>query len=64
MSNEVAALIDKLEGQVVASLDVMDAVKAGYDYNPGSSDLDNEQPIWVLMTLGDYRKACRLAREK
>jgi hypothetical protein len=31
-------------------------VVAGYDYNPGSSDLDDEQPIDVQMTLGDYRR--------
>ena len=36
---------------------------AGYDYNPGSSDLDDEQPIHVSMTLGGYRRAKRLLRE-
>lgn len=36
------------------------AVVAGYPYNPGHSDLDDEQPIHVRMTLGDYRLACRL----
>jgi hypothetical protein len=43
--------------------DVLPAIKAivdGYDYNPGDSDLDNEQPIHVRMTLGDYRRAFRL----
>jgi hypothetical protein len=40
--------------------DVIKAVVAGYDYDPGSSDLDDEQPIHVQMTLGDYRKAKRL----
>lgn len=34
-----------------------EAIVAGYTYDPGSSDLDNEQPIVVRMTLGDYRKA-------
>lgn len=33
------------------------AVIDGYPYNPGDSDLDNEQPIHVKMTLGDYRLA-------
>ncbi len=38
------------------------AVVAGMEYNPGHSDLDDEQPITVRMTLGDYRLACRLAQ--
>lgn len=36
------------------------AVVAGFTYDPGHSDLDNEQPITVQMTLGDYRLACAL----
>lgn len=28
----------------------------GFTYNPGHSDLDNEQPIHVSVTLGDWRK--------
>ncbi len=39
------------------------AVVAGMEYNPGHSDLDDEQPVWVKMTLGDYRLACRLAQD-
>lgn len=27
-----------------------------FDYNPGHSDLDNEQPITITVTLGDWRK--------
>ena len=38
-------------------------IKDGYDYDPGSSDLDNEQPISVRMTLGEYRNACHLFHE-
>jgi hypothetical protein len=41
-------------------LGMLKLVKSGYDYNPGSSDLDDEQPISVSMTLGDYRKIVRL----
>jgi len=42
---------------------LIQAVCLGYEYNPGSSDLDDEQPIHVSMTLGDYRKAkCLLKR--
>jgi hypothetical protein len=44
-------------------LPLLDAVHAGYDYDPGSSDLDDEQPIHVRMTLGDYRRASRLRHE-
>jgi hypothetical protein len=39
------------------------AVQGGFVYDPGQSDLDDEQPIHVSMTLGDYRRACRLAPE-
>ncbi len=44
-------------------LPVLKAVTAGYVYDPGSSDLDNEQPIHVRMTLGEYRRASRLKFE-
>lgn len=36
---------------------ILRAILDGYDYNPGSSDLDDEQPINVRMTLGEYRRA-------
>ena len=35
----------------------------GYDYNPGDSDLDNEQPIYVRMTLKEYRALRSLMRD-
>lgn len=41
-------------------LPVINAVANGYRYTPGDSDLDDEQPIQVLMTLGDFRRATRL----
>lgn len=44
-------------------LPVLVAVSKGYTYDPGSSDLDDEQHIWVGMTLGDYRRASRLKYE-
>ena len=37
-------------------------IMAGFYYNPGHSDLDDEQPIHVSITLGDYRKARRAAQ--
>jgi sigma54-dependent transcription regulator len=42
---------------------VLCAVCSGFTYDPGHSDLDNEQPITVSMTLGDYRRASRLKYE-
>ncbi len=36
---------------------ILRAILDGYDYNPGSSDLDDEQIIHVRMTLGEYRRA-------
>lgn len=44
-------------------LPVLNEVVAGYNYCPGDSDLDNEQPIHVRMTLREYRRACRLKYE-
>jgi hypothetical protein len=44
--------------------DVLPAIEAickGFTYDPGHSDLDDEQPINVSITLGDYRRALRLA---
>lgn len=32
------------------------AVVNGYSYTPGDADLDDEQPIHVSITLGDYRR--------
>lgn len=40
--------------------DLIERIVAGFDYDPGHSDLDDEQPIHVRMTLGDYRKARRI----
>ena len=34
---------------------VADVLNRGYIYDPGHSDLDNDQPIDVRMTLGEYR---------
>jgi len=41
-------------------LPLLTAVKAGYTYDLGDFDLDDEQPIWVRLSLGDYRRAVRL----
>jgi hypothetical protein len=44
-------------------LPVLKAVVGGFTYDPGHSDLDDEQSVSVRMTLGDYRLAVRLQRE-
>jgi len=42
---------------------LVEAIVAGFNYDPGHSDLDDDQPIHVRMTLGDYRAACHLNRQ-
>lgn len=42
---------------------ILQAITDGYRYTPGDSDLDNEQPINVRMTLGEYRRASNLLHE-
>ena len=44
-------------------LSIVEAIVNGMVYDPGHSDLDDEQPINVRMTLGDYRAASRLLYE-
>ncbi len=46
-----------------AAIPFLKIIVDGYNYDPGDSDLDNEQPISVRMTLGDYRRASGLLRE-
>ncbi len=45
------------ERQLVA---VIHSLIDGFDYNPGHSDLDDEQTEHLRITLGDYRKALRV----
>lgn len=40
-------------GTVLAAAKVF---RDAFHYNPGHSDLDNEQPITITVTLGDWRK--------
>lgn len=44
-------------------LPLLDAVCNGFTTDPGTSDLYDEQPIHVSITLGDYRRASRLRSE-
>jgi hypothetical protein len=40
--------------------DVLRAVLAGFVADPGTPDLDDEQTIYVRITLGDWRRARRI----
>lgn len=31
-------------------------IRDAFEYDPGHSDLDDEQPITIHVTLGDWRK--------
>ena len=48
---------DRVRRQSAAHRALAKAVVDGFTYNPGHSDLDDEQSISVRMTLGDYRRA-------
>lgn len=37
-------------------LEMLKVCAAGYKPDPGTSDLDNEQRIYLRITLGDYRR--------
>lgn len=39
---------------------ILAEVKKGFTPDPGTSDLDDEQPIWVNIPLGIYRKVCQV----
>ena len=41
--------------QVSKLADIARKFRDGFTYDPGHSDLDNEQPIHVHVTLGDWR---------
>lgn len=47
-------------GELWEMIEIVKSVAAGFECDPGYSDLDDEQPINVTMTLGDFRRACRL----
>jgi hypothetical protein len=48
--------MDKAVKEINRLRAALEVVLKGYEYGPGESDLDNEQPIRVSMTLGDYRR--------
>ncbi len=41
-------------------LPLVDFVIKGFTPDPGTSDLDDEQPIHVMIPLGEYRRCQRL----
>lgn len=42
---------------------ILEAIEKGYHTDPRTSDLDDEQSIYVSISLGDYRKASSLLYE-
>ena len=44
-------------------LPIVKAVCEGFTPDPGTSDLDNEQPVHITIPLGEYRRAVRLLHE-
>ena len=50
----------KPKGKSATELRVVEALESlvkKFDYNPGHSDLDDEQRIEIPLTLGEFRKA-------
>ncbi len=43
--------------RIVQLLKALKPFLDGFEYDPGQSDLDNEQPIHIRVTLGDWRRA-------
>jgi hypothetical protein len=60
IKGNVDSTMDSLKRDVFP---LIKAVCEGFEYDPGHSDLDDEQPITVRMTLGEYRRAVRLKYE-
>ena len=47
---------DKLEQALRELRRAATPFRDAFDYNPGHSDLDREQPITITVTLGDWRR--------
>lgn len=45
-----------IEQAVSALTEAAKPFRDAFNYDPGHSDLDNEQPIHVRVTLGDWRR--------
>jgi hypothetical protein len=46
--------MDKLK-RIAELIPLAARIRDGFTYDPGHSDLDNEQPIHIRVTLGDWR---------
>jgi hypothetical protein len=60
----LAGLVEQLERDIAAAKaenerlrELARLIAAASDYNPGESDLDDEQPVTCYITLGDVRRA-------
>ena len=42
--------------EIAQLLQIATKFRDAFHYDPGHSDLDNEQPIAIHVTLGDWRK--------
>jgi hypothetical protein len=49
---------DETKGLVLAALNI----RGRFAYNPGHSDLDDDQPITIHAKLGDWRRLDRAVR--
>ena len=62
VGRDLVALIQRAVAEEQAKVEQLsEVIAAGYNYDPGDSDLDDERPISVRMTLGDYRLATQWA---
>jgi len=52
----------QLERELMALVKAAESFRDGFTYDPGHSDLDNEQPIHVRVTLGAWRRLNGLLR--
>ena len=60
----LASFIESQESRMVVAVSpILVAIRDGFTPDPGTSDLDNEQPIHITIPLGEYRRAVRLLHE-
>lgn len=56
---DMRAKLTRLRAENEALKEALRPFFDGFSYDPGHSDLDNEQPISVRVQLGDWRRARR-----
>lgn len=57
---DMRAKLTRLRSENEALKEALRPFFDGFSYDPGHSDLDNEQPISVRVQLGDWRRARRV----